>query len=109
MADSDEDRGRNRRLGAKDQGYSSIGWVLSGQMVERSCDTVYGLHSAQGDEEHGFLDSASKPRSTVSPGLASKLVATVFVVWPQNHSLGCPGLGLKTSSCGFVIWPTKSP
>jgi hypothetical protein len=46
---------------------------------------------------------------TVSPGLTSKPVATVFVVWPQNHSLGFPGLGLKTGSCGLVIWPTKSP
>jgi hypothetical protein len=54
-----------------------------------------GLHCAQGDEEHKFLGSASKPRLMVSPGLTSKLVATVLVVWPQNHSLGFPGLGLK--------------
>jgi hypothetical protein len=32
-------------------------------------------------------------------------VATVLVVWPQNHSLGFPGLGLKTGSYGLVIWP----
>jgi hypothetical protein len=43
----------------------------------------------------GFFSSALKLRSTVSPGLASKLVTTVLVVWPKNHSLGFPGLGLK--------------
>jgi hypothetical protein len=56
-----------------------------------------------------FLGSASKPRSTVSISLASKSVATVLVVWPQNHLLRFPGLGLKTGSCGLVIWPTKLP
>jgi hypothetical protein len=73
-----------------------------------SGDAVCSLHHAQGDEERGFLGSASKPRYTVSPDLASKLVATVVVVWPQNHLLGFPGLGLKTDSYGLVIWPTKS-
>jgi hypothetical protein len=109
MMDSDEDRGRSRRLGAEDQGWLSTGQVLSGRTIERSDDAVCGLHRAQGDEEHGFLGSASKPRSTVSTSLASKLVATVLVVWPQNHSLGLPHLGLKTDSCDLVIWPTKSP
>jgi hypothetical protein len=68
-------------------------------MIERSGDVVCGLHLAQGDKEHKFLGSASKPRLTVSPGLtskpeamvspsfASKPVATIPVVWPQNHSL----------------------
>jgi hypothetical protein len=49
-------------------------------MIERSGDAVCDLHHAQGDEEHRFLGSASKPRSIVSPSLASKLVATVLVV-----------------------------
>jgi hypothetical protein len=53
--------------------------------------------------EHVFLSIASKPRLTVSPGLASKLVATVFMFWPQNHSLRFPSLDLKTDSCGLVI------
>jgi hypothetical protein len=107
MAGSDEDEGRSRKLGAKDQGLSSTGRVNGGRTIERSGDVVCGLYCARGDEERMFLGSASKPRSTVSPGLASKLMATVLVVWPQNHSLGFPGLGLKTGSCGFVIWPTK--
>jgi hypothetical protein len=78
-------------------------------MIERSGDAVCGLYHAQGDEERGFLGLDSKPRSTVSPDLASKPVAVILVVWPQNHSLGFLGLGLKTDSYGLVIWPTKSP
>jgi hypothetical protein len=69
----------------------STGRVLDGRMIERSGDTVCSLYRAQGDEESGFLSSASKPRSTVSPDLASKPVATVLVVWRQNHSIGFPG------------------
>jgi hypothetical protein len=69
---------------------------------------VYDLHRAQGDEEQKFLGLASKPRSTVSPGFASKSVATVLVVWPKKHSLGFSGLVLKIGNCGLVIWPTKS-
>jgi hypothetical protein len=103
MTGNDEDRGRSRRLGAEDRGWSSTGRVLGGQTIERSGDTVCGLHHAQGDEEHMFLTLASKPRSAVSPGLASKPVATIPVVWPQNYSLGFPGLDLKTGSCSLVI------
>jgi hypothetical protein len=84
MAGSNEDRGRSRRLGAKDWGLSSTGQVLGGRTIERSGDMVCGLHCAQGDEERGFLCLASKPRSMVSPGLASIPVATVLMVWPQN-------------------------
>jgi hypothetical protein len=86
----------------------SIGWIHSGRTIEMSGDTVCDLHCAQGDEKCEFLGLASKPRSTVSSDLASKPVATVLVVWPQNHSLGFPGLGLKIDSCSLVIWPTKS-
>jgi hypothetical protein len=52
---SDEDQGRSRKLGAEDRGWSSTGRVLGGRMIERSGDTVCGLHRAQGDEECGFL------------------------------------------------------
>jgi hypothetical protein len=84
------------------------GRVLGGQTIERSGDAVCSLHHTQGDEEHMFLGSSSKPRSIVSPGLASKPVVAVLVVWHQNHSLGFPGMGLKTGSCDLVIWPIKS-
>jgi hypothetical protein len=103
MTGRDEDRGRSRRLGAKDQGWSSTGWILSGWTIERSGDAVCSLYHAQGDKECEFLDLASKPRSMVSPGLVSKPVATVLVVWPQNYSLKFPSLGLKTGSYGLVI------
>jgi hypothetical protein len=82
MADSDEDHGKSRRPGAEDWGRSSTRRVLCGQTIERSGDTVCSIHYAHGDEERGFLGSASKPRSTVSLGLALKLVSRVLVVWP---------------------------
>jgi hypothetical protein len=82
MVGSDEDRGRSRRLDADDRGWSNIGQVFGGRMIERSGDTMCGLHCTQGDEEREFLSLASKPTSTVSPGLASKSVATVLVFWP---------------------------
>jgi hypothetical protein len=91
MAGNDGDRGRSRRLDVEDRGWLSKGRALDG------------------DEDHGFLGVASKPRSTVSPGLASKPMATILVVWLQNHLLGFPSLSLKISSCSVVIWPTKSP
>jgi hypothetical protein len=109
MAGSDEDRGRSRRLGVEDREWPSTGQVLSGWTIERSDDAVCGLHHTQGDEERMFLGLASKPRLAVSPSSASKPVATILVVWPQNHSLGFLSLGLKTGRCGLVIWPTKSP
>jgi hypothetical protein len=77
-------------------------------MIKRLGDVVCDIHRAQEDEERGFLSSVSKPMSMVSPGLVSKPVATVRVVWPQNHSLRFLGLGLKIDSCDLVIWPTKS-
>jgi hypothetical protein len=46
MVRSDEDRGRSRRLGAEDRGWSSTGRVLSGRMIERSVDIVCCLHHA---------------------------------------------------------------
>jgi hypothetical protein len=49
MTDSDEYRGRSGRLGAEDRGWSSTGWVLGGQTIEKSSDAMCGLHRAQGD------------------------------------------------------------
>jgi hypothetical protein len=53
-------------------------------MVESLGDAMCGLHHAQGGEEHVFLGLASKPRSTVSPGLTSKPVALGFSVWASK-------------------------
>jgi hypothetical protein len=49
-------------------------------MIGRSDDVMSGMHCAQGDKEREFLGLASKPRSTVSPSLASKPVASGFLV-----------------------------
>jgi hypothetical protein len=84
MADNDEDRGKSTRLVAEDREWSSTGWVLGGRTIERSGDAMCGLYHAQGDEEREFLGLASKPRSTVSSSLASKLMATVSYFRPQN-------------------------
>jgi hypothetical protein len=46
MAGSDEDRGRSRRPGTKDRGWSSTGRLLSGRMIERSGDAEWCLHRA---------------------------------------------------------------
>jgi hypothetical protein len=43
MAGNDEDHGRTRKPNAKDQGWSSIGRILSGQMVESSVDAMCSL------------------------------------------------------------------
>jgi hypothetical protein len=47
MVGSDEDRGRSRRLGAEDRGWSSTGQVLGGRMIERLVDAMCGLHHTQ--------------------------------------------------------------
>jgi hypothetical protein len=109
MTDNDEDRGRSRRLDTEDREWSSTGRILSDRMIEGSGDAVCGLHHAQGDKERRFFGLASKPRSKISPSLASKLVATVLMFWRQNPSPGFPDLALNIGSCGLVIWPTKSP
>jgi hypothetical protein len=75
MADSDEDRGRSRKLGVEDWGWSSTCRVLVDWTIERSGDTVLSLHRAQGDKECVFLGLALKPRLTISPSLS---------VAPQN-------------------------
>jgi hypothetical protein len=55
MVDSDEDRGRSRRLGAEGMGWSSTDRLFNVRTIGRSGDIVHGLHHAQWDEERGFL------------------------------------------------------
>jgi hypothetical protein len=86
MVSSDKDRGKSRRLGTEDRGWLSTGQVLDGWAIERSDNAVCCLHRARGDVERGFLGLFSKPRFMVSPGLASKPIASVL--W----------FGFKTSS-----------
>jgi hypothetical protein len=120
MAGSNKDRGRSRKPGADDRGWSGTGWILGGRTIERSGDAVCSLHHALGDEECGFLGSTSKPRSmvcqwfglkttgtvcqwfglkttrTISPDLASKSVAIVS-----------PSLPSKLVALGFPVWASK--
>jgi hypothetical protein len=77
---SDEDRGRSRKPGAEDWGWSCTSQVLGGRTIERSDDAVCGLYRAQGDDERGFPGLASNPRLTV-----------------------CQWFGLKTTRAGFPI------
>jgi hypothetical protein len=63
---------------------------------------VCDLHRAQGDEERGFLGLASKPRSIVSPDLASKLVDSSFLIWASNWQLRFGDFGIKITS--MVSW-----
>jgi hypothetical protein len=55
MVRNDEDRDRSRRPGVEDRGWSSTGWILSGQTIGRSSYAVCGLHHAYGDEECRFI------------------------------------------------------
>jgi hypothetical protein len=80
MAGSDKDCGRSNRPSTENRGWPSICWILGGRTIERSGDTAYALHRAQGDKERGFLDLASKPRSTISFGLVSKSMVLSFPV-----------------------------
>jgi hypothetical protein len=84
MVSSNEDRGRSRRPGVEDRGWSSTCWVLGDRTIKRLGDVVCGLHNAQGDEESGFLGLVLKPRSTISPSLASKPMASGFPVWASK-------------------------
>jgi hypothetical protein len=49
MVGSDDDRGKSRRPYAEDRGWSSTRRGLGGRAIERSGDTMCGLHRAQGD------------------------------------------------------------
>jgi hypothetical protein len=46
MAGNNYDRGRSRRHGAEDQGWSSTGRILDGRMIKRLGDAVCGLNYA---------------------------------------------------------------
>jgi hypothetical protein len=100
-------------------------------VIERSGGAVCGLHRARGNEEHEFLGSASKPRSTICEWFDLKITRTVFTglaskpVVTVSSGLGSKpaemvsdGLGSKpvvgflvefkiTVVEGFPVWASK--
>jgi hypothetical protein len=71
-------------------GDGCTGQVLGGRAIERSGDTVCGLHHARGDKESGFLGVTSKPRWW-----------RVFRFEPQNRQLWFSDLDLKITVTVF--------
>jgi hypothetical protein len=78
-------------------GDGRTGRVLGRRTIGWLGDVVCGLHRARVDKELRFLCCASKPRSTVFSGLASKSLEQFVsslaskplgqfsLVWPQNR------------------------
>jgi hypothetical protein len=54
MSCSDEDHGRSRKLVQRTRD-GRTNRIFDGRAIERSGDTVCGLHHARGDEERKFL------------------------------------------------------
>jgi hypothetical protein len=103
MADNDEDRGKSRRLGVKDRGWSDTIRVLSGQMIRRLGDVVCDPHHTRGgDEKRGFSGLASKSVAMVCQWFDLKITATVSWFVPQNQGWWFGDLGLKISAT--VSW-----
>jgi hypothetical protein len=109
MADSDKDRGRNRRSSAEDRGWSHRpGTQMARWSVGRvmSC-AVYTVHMKA--RSAGFLVEPQKQGLRFVSGLASKPLRRFSPVWPQNQWLGFFCWGLKIVSSGLLIWALKSP
>jgi hypothetical protein len=130
MACSDVDRGRSRRPGAEDQGWShrsGTRWpggrvtpcaVCTWHVETRS---VCFLVEPQNQGRRFLSGLASKPLGRFSPVWPQNWWRRFLPVWPQNRwsgflvepqnqgGGGFPGLSLKTGSSGLVIWASKSP
>jgi hypothetical protein len=96
MACSDKDRGRNRRPGAEDRGWShrsGTRWPGGREVGWRR------VRSAPGTWRLGARVSWWSLKTKVN-GLS--------VGWPQNHSDGFRWFGLKTSGDGFSRFGLKT-
>jgi hypothetical protein len=96
MACSDEDRGRSRRPGAEERGWSHM---LSTRWL--------------GDREVGGCCMRSAPctwrrEARISWFSLKTMVDGLSVVWPQNHWDGFSRFGPKIGGSGFSIWASKS-
>jgi hypothetical protein len=90
MVGSDKDLGRSKRLGAEDQGWSSIGRVLAGRTIGRLDNVVCDLYHTQGYKERGFL---------VEPQNQGR---RVFQFGPQNRQVRFGDLGVNITAT--VSW-----
>jgi hypothetical protein len=86
MAGSDKDYHRRRRPGAEDRGWSSIGWVLGGRMIERSGDTVYDFLVWPQNRLLRVFRFGPQNQQVRFGDYGPKI--TVMVSWfePQNHA-----------------------
>jgi hypothetical protein len=105
---NNEDYGRSMRPGAEDRRWSSTGRVLGDWTIERSGDVVCGLHHAQGNEKREFLYSASKQRSMVCQWFSIKTTRMVCQ-WFDLKTIGTvsPGLASKLVALGFSVEVSK--
>jgi hypothetical protein len=85
-------------------GDGRTGQVLGDRTIERSSDAVCGLHCAHGDEERGFLGSASKPRSMVYRWIGIKLLDGFLEFGIKTGGDGFLQFGLKTGGDGSLVW-----
>jgi hypothetical protein len=78
IAGNDEDRGKSRRLGVEDQGWSGTSQVLSCWTIRRLGDVMCDPHRTHGgDEEHKFSGLALKPVATVCQWFGLKTTMTI--------------------------------
>jgi hypothetical protein len=54
-----------------------------------------------------FLGLASKPRSTIFPALASKPVASGFLIWISKLTATVWSFGSQNHHNGFLVWSSK--
>jgi hypothetical protein len=93
---NNEDRGKSRRLGVEDLGWSGTSRVLSDRMIKRSGDVMCDpLHTHGGDEKRGFSGLASKLVAIACQWLGLKTTAIVSWFRPQNQGRWFGDLGLK--------------
>jgi hypothetical protein len=99
MAGSDEDRGRSRRPGAEEQGWSDTGWVLGSQTIKCRVMLCAVCTMYMETRSTGFLvEPQNKGRQFVS-GLASKLLGW-FVSGLSLKPLGQFVSGLSSKPVG---------
>jgi hypothetical protein len=96
MAGNDEDRCRNRRLGAEDWGRSGTSWVLGGRKIRRLGAAVCDPHHTHGgDEKRGFSGLASKPVAMGCQWVGLETTVTISWFGPRNQVGG--GLSICAS------------